>query len=189
MANPVTTAVHHVEQAEGLDRPAAALERALAPLGRPGRLRDLLTGVPLGHAAHPMLTDIPIGCWTSATVLDLTGGPAARPGARRLLGLGNLAALPAAVTGAAEWLQADTASRRVGVVHANSNLVGLALYGTSWLARRRGRQALGVSLALAGMAVTTFAGHLGGHLAIARKVGTAVGEPDRHSSVAKRSSP
>lgn len=175
MTNPLTEAVHRIEQAEGLDRPAASYERALAPLGRPGMVHDLLTGRPLGHAAHPMLTDVPIGCWTSATVLDLVGGPGSRDAATLLVGLGTAAAVPTALTGAAEWLQADRVSRRVGVVHANANTVGLALYGASWAARRRGRHGWGTALALAGMAVATVAGHLGGHLTIARKVGTVEG--------------
>lgn len=202
MTSSLSRAVHHIEQADGLDRPAALYARAFAPLGRPGVVRDLLTGRPLGHAVHPMLTDVPIGCWTSATLLDLAGGRDARHAATLLVGVGNLAALPTAVTGAAEWLQADPVARRVGVVHANSNVVGLALYGASWAARRRGRHGWGTALALAGMAVASVAGHLGGHLTIARKVGTvdgrpttraraveAGGEPARAQPSAKTSSP
>ena len=177
MTNPLTDAVHHIERAEGLDRPAALYERALAPLGRPGTVRDLLTSRPLGHAAHPMLTDVPIGCWTSATVLDLVGGRGSRHAATLLVGLGTAAAVPTALTGAAEWLQTDRVSRRVGVVHANANAVGVALYAASWTARRRHRHGWGTALALAGMAVASVAGHLGGHLTIARKVGTVEGRP------------
>ena len=187
MTSSLTDAVHHIEGAEGLDRPAAAYERALAPLGRPGPVHDLLTGRPLGHAAHPMLTDIPIGCWTSATVLDLVGGRDARRAATRLVGLGVLAAVPTAATGAAEWLETDRESKRVGVVHANANGLGLALYGASWVARRRGRHGWGKALALAGMAVATVAGHLGGHLTIARNVGTVEGRPAAAPPVARAS--
>ena len=192
MGNAITAAVHHVEQADGLDRPVALYERALAPLGRPGPLRDLLTGRWMGHAAHPLLTDLPIGFWTSATFVDLVGGRAARPVATRLLGAGNLAAVPAAVTGMAEWVAADPVSKRIGVVHANSNAVGLALYSASYVARRRGRHGWGAALALGGMAVASVAGYLGGHLAVARKVGTASSASDapaRDHSPAKTSSP
>src|ERR1043166_8242835 len=33
---------------------------------RPGPLKDILSGTWQGHPSHPMLTDIPIGAWTSA---------------------------------------------------------------------------------------------------------------------------
>src|SRR6476620_10713852 len=31
----------------------------------------------LGHSAHPFLTDVPLGVWSSAALLDLLGGPGA----------------------------------------------------------------------------------------------------------------
>ncbi|HLM65116.1 MAG TPA: DUF2231 domain-containing protein [Acidimicrobiales bacterium] len=168
----LVAAVQHIEQAEGLDRPAAALERLASAVVRPGVVHDALVGSWLGHALHPLMTDLPIGFWTSASVLDLVGGAAGRPAADRLLGVGIASALPTAATGLAEWLHADRRARRIGLVHANANSVGLALYTASWLARRRGRRAAGVALALAGATAATLGGYLGGHLATARKVGT-----------------
>ena len=41
--------------------------------------------------------------------------------ARRLIGIGTLAALPVALSGAADWLDTDGAERRVGTVHAAAN--------------------------------------------------------------------
>jgi hypothetical protein len=38
-----------------------------------GSIRRLFDGSWLGHQLHPMLTDLPIGFWTSAFALDLTG--------------------------------------------------------------------------------------------------------------------
>ena len=58
---------------------------------------------------HPMLTDLPIGCWTSAFVLDIVGGKKSRPAAQLLVGLGVLSALPTAASGAADW--SDTGGR------------------------------------------------------------------------------
>jgi len=47
----------------------------------------------MGHPAHPMLTDVPIGAWTEAALmLDLLGGPVAANGADTLIGIGVLAA-------------------------------------------------------------------------------------------------
>ena len=37
-------------------------------------LKDLLSGTWLGRPLHPMLTDVVIGVWTSASVLDILGG-------------------------------------------------------------------------------------------------------------------
>ena len=37
-------------------------------------LKDALSGTWLGHPLHPLLTDLPIGFWTSAFTLDLVGG-------------------------------------------------------------------------------------------------------------------
>lgn len=48
----------------------------------------------MGHPAHPMLTDLPIGAWTSALVLDLLAGDEGNRGADVLIGADVLAALP-----------------------------------------------------------------------------------------------
>lgn len=168
-----------------LVRATAALERLTAldgavdaarPLaarlvGGPVR-RWLLHGRGLGHAVHPVLTDVPLGAWMSASVLDLTPGVRGGRAAQTLVGAGLLAAVPAVVTGWAEWAAADRATQRVGVVHAGANTASVVLYGASWLARRRGSQAAGTLLALAGGAVSGVGGFLGGHMAIARNAGT-----------------
>jgi uncharacterized membrane protein len=165
-------AVERLEAADGLDRPASLLSRVARRVVRPGPLEDALTGRWLGHALHPLLTDLPIGFWTSTSLLDLVGGKESRPAATALLAAGNLTALPTVATGLAEWLGAEPEVRRVGVVHAAANAAGLACYTASLVARLRGRTGWGAALALGGMGVATVGGYLGGHLAIARKVGS-----------------
>jgi len=49
-----------------------------------------MSGVWLGHALHPIMTDIPIGAWTSSVVLDWTGGRDSRSAADRLVLTGVL---------------------------------------------------------------------------------------------------
>jgi uncharacterized membrane protein len=120
-----------------------------------------------------MLTDFPLGAWMSASLLDLVGGPSARPASKRLIGFGLLAAVPTVATGLAEWQATSGAARRVGVVHAGVNATATTLYASSWLARWRGRQATGVVLGVAGGLVATLGGYFGGHLSLVRKVGTA----------------
>ena len=130
----------------------------------PGPVKDALSGTALGHTLHPMLTDLPIGCWTSAMVLDLVGGRAARPAAQHLIGLGVLTALPAAASGAADWSDTSGTATSIGAVHAVSNSVALACYAASWTARRRGHHFRGVALGMLGAGAATVGGYLGGHL-------------------------
>lgn len=157
--------------------------RLLDPgVGLLGRVAGLLTGSPsttrvlqgnwTGHAIHPPLTDVPIGSWVSASLLDVVGGRTARPAATRLIGIGIVAAMPTILTGLAEWRSIDRESQRVGVVHASVNTVALAFYTASWFARHRDRHRDGVLLAMAGGSVAGLGAYLGGHLTEVRKVST-----------------
>lgn len=161
-----------IEGASALDAPAAVLQRLADVLLADPQRRQLLHGTWLGHAVHPLLTDLPIGFWTSTSVLDLVGGKKSRPAATRLLGLGLASAVPTALTGWAEWGVAEQREQRVGLVHAGSNIVALSLYAASFAARRKGAHRRGVMLALAGGTAATVGGYLGGHLTTARKVST-----------------
>jgi nitrite reductase/ring-hydroxylating ferredoxin subunit/uncharacterized membrane protein len=163
-----------------LDGAVHALERATGAIPAQGPVKDALSGTWLDHPLHPMLTDLPIGFWTSAWMLDIIGDERDRDAARRLIGAGVLSALPAALAGAADWSDTEGRSRRVGMVHAVANSSALALYTGSWIARRRGRYARGVALSWAGAAFATVGGYLGGHLIATLGVGvdhTAFEEP------------
>lgn len=175
MANEASSTLHRMatqlEENAVLDTGVRVLDRVVPASFRQGPTRELLGGRWLGHALHPMLTDFPLGAWTSATLLDLVGGKPARPAARRLVGFGILAAVPTALAGASDWTAASRREQRVGVAHAMANTVGLSLYTASWFARRRGRHWRGVILALAGGVAGTVGGFLGGHLSLARDTG------------------
>lgn len=165
---------HQIGRVEALDAPANGVLGVLGKLLRPGPLRDVLSGTPLGHALHPLMTDLPIGAWTSATILDVAGGAQSRPAAQRLVGVGVLAALPTAVTGWVEWgdsAKTRSATRRIGLVHAAANVAALTLYGASYLRRRSGNGGRG--LAFAGAGALAVGGHLGGHLAFVHGEGVA----------------
>ena len=161
-----------LENAKAVDVPVRALEPAVRALFGTGTRASVLRGEWLGHALHPVLTDMAIGTWTSASVLDLVGGRGSTVAAQRLVGTGLLAAAPTAWTGWAEWSAAQSRDKRVGLVHAVTNGVAIGLYAASWLARRRGEHGAGVRRALAGAAVSGAGAYLGGHLAAARKVGS-----------------
>ena len=158
-----------LEAAKGLDVLEAPLRR-LAPSDE-GSLRSALLGTRVGHALHPFLTDLPVGFWTSSLVLDLLGGEGARQNSRRLVAAGLVAAVPTAATGLAEWTTTSRAQRRVASAHAGLNVVALVLYAASWVVRPRSHR-VGASLSSAGAAVVGLSGFLGGHLTVARKVGS-----------------
>ena len=173
-----TTAAHEavgaIASLEALDEPARKVGKTVRDAVPAGPVKDALSGTWLGHALHPVLTDLPIGAWTSAVLLDWLGGEASRDAADRLVALGIAFSLPAAVTGATEWADAESANdevRRVGAVHAAANVGALALFGASLAARRGGSRGAGRLLALAGAGVLGASGYLGGHLSFADGVG------------------
>src|ERR671937_1857433 len=88
------------EQLNVLDPVAEPLQKAVRALvPQESGLKDLLSGTWLGHPLHPPLTDVVIGAWTSALLLDLLGGEDAEAAADRLVGAGVLAAVPTAAPG------------------------------------------------------------------------------------------
>lgn len=169
---PLVRWTRRLEETTVLDGTVRALAEPVRATFATGARGAALRGDWLGHALHPIMTDLVIGSWTSATVLDVVGGKGSRTAAQRLVGVGLLAVGPTAWTGWAEWSGAQTREQRVGLVHAVSNAVSAGVYVGSWRARRRGQHVKGAGLALAGAAVSGVGAYLGGHLAIARKVGS-----------------
>ena len=146
-----------LEHDSRLDKAVSAGQRA-ARLIRPGKVRDGLHGVWLGHPLHPMLVQAPVGAWLSASLVDILGD---HRSARRLTAAGLVAAVPAAVAGAADWSEQHEQQMRVGVVHAAANIVAMSLYGASLLAHG---PRLGRALRLAGLASVVATGLAGGHI-------------------------
>lgn len=130
-------------------------------------VKELLSGKPIGHALHPLLSDVPIGTWSSALLLDLLGGRGSEDSADLLVLAGLLAAGPTALSGWSDWSDAEAASKpigRVGLVHALTNATAIGLFGASLVSRRTGDRAKGKRLGLAAGGVLTAGGYLGGHL-------------------------
>jgi nitrite reductase/ring-hydroxylating ferredoxin subunit len=144
--------------AEPLDEIADPVQEAVNAVPQP--VRDLLDGVWFGNPLHPALTDVPIGAWSAAFVLDFVGSESA-DGA---LAVGILGALPAALTGLNDWSHLKDEARRIGTVHALLNSAGLTLNVLSLVARRGGHRGLGRMLSGAAYAGTLVSAHLGGHL-------------------------
>jgi nitrite reductase/ring-hydroxylating ferredoxin subunit/uncharacterized membrane protein len=150
-----------LEYAEGLDRVAEPVQKVVQKLP-PGRVRDALHGVWLGHPVHPVLVQVPVGAWMSAAFLDALGKDG--DGARHLIGLGLLASVPAAVAGWTDWAEQHEQQLRTGVVHAAANGAAVTLYTGSLVARARQRTGLGKALGYAGLAAVTLAAMLGGDI-------------------------
>lgn len=169
MLNKLTDAVtSRIERAQVLERPAEKLAALVMPLYANPAVRHAASGTPLGHPLHPLLVTVPIGAWTCAFVFDALGDEEA---ANVLVATGILAAVPTAFTGMSDWAYTTGAERRVGLVHATANTIGLTAYAASWVARRRGQHGLGVLLSTLGMSAVGFGGWMGGHLAYALGVG------------------
>jgi nitrite reductase/ring-hydroxylating ferredoxin subunit/uncharacterized membrane protein len=166
-----STLAGKLEQAKVLDPVVEGVAGVVTKVLPRGTVKDALHGTWLGHQLHPMLIAGPIGLWTSAILLDWTGGD--RDAARRLVGAGVLAVAPTAASGLADWSELGSAKRpkRVGLVHALANTGTAALFGASWLARRGGDDARGRRLALLGAGGLAVGGYLGGHLSYSEGVG------------------
>ncbi|MDQ1443794.1 MAG: hypothetical protein QOI20_258 [Acidimicrobiaceae bacterium] len=168
----VRDVVRRLESLSVLDAPGKALQNAVNAAIDPTPVKNALNGTWLGHPLHPLLTDIPIGAWGMAVALDWVGGKRSRPAADRLLALGILAAVPTAASGAANWADFnDDKPRRIGLVHAAANTVGLTLFTASYVSRKRGKRLRGKAYGLAGMGALTVGGWLGGHLSYDLGVG------------------
>ncbi|MGI8803199.1 MAG: Rieske 2Fe-2S domain-containing protein [Solirubrobacteraceae bacterium] len=161
-------AIEHARWLDVVGDPLSAAVRRALPAGP---VKDALSGTWLGHALHPLLTDVPIGAWTSSLALDFLGGRRSRRAADRLLAVGIVAALPTTATGLADWGDTQAVERRVGLVHAAANVGALVLYGRSLAVRRQGRRLRGIALSLAGAGALGAGGYLGGHLAYVRGLG------------------
>jgi uncharacterized membrane protein len=161
-----------------LDAPANAIATASAPLVRSPVLRRVLSGELLGHRLHPTLTDVPIGCWTSAWMLDMVAWRSGERAATTLTGIGVLGAIPTIAAGLSDWHETAGGARRIGVVHIVSNTIAVWFETASWLARRRGHHARGALYGWAGIGAATVGGYLGGHLVFRRGVGVEANVSD-----------
>jgi len=168
---PPFEAASRLEQLSALD-PAIDQARSLAREALSSQeLRDTLHGVWKGTPLHPVLTDVTIGTFLSAALLDLL--PGNRAASTVLVMTGVASAVPTAVTGVADWLDLEADQARVGFVHASLNTVALVVYAASLAQRLRGRHFRGRMLGFAGLAVATASAHLGGHLSFRQAAGVS----------------
>ncbi len=184
------TIVDAVEQQQWLEPVEAGLQKAVATAyeatGPAGRVvKNFLHGTWLGHPLHPVLTDVPIGAWSAALVLDaMEAGGNRRCGraADTVLSIGLAGAVGAALAGLTDWQATDGSARRVGVTHGLLNLTSATLYTASLVARKQRHRGAGRWLAAVGFAVSAAAAWLGGNLVYGKQIGVnhTAGEPLPH---------
>jgi nitrite reductase/ring-hydroxylating ferredoxin subunit/uncharacterized membrane protein len=153
-----------VEQAHLLDPVVRRLSDGVVRALPAGPRTDALHGVPFGQPAHPALVRLPLGCWTSAVLLDLFRG--SERASSVLIGAGVVGTVPAAATGLADWSALHTGQQRVGLVHAACQASAAMLFLGSLAARANGRPGYGRLLSGGGLAMATAGAYLGGHLAL-----------------------
>ncbi|MFI8278210.1 DUF2231 domain-containing protein [Streptomyces sp. NPDC085929] len=162
------TALDRLERTTVADPAIGFLQRGIRSLPL-GGMRDLLRGRPLGHPVHPVLVQVPIGCWLSAAVLDVV--PGAQRAATTLTAVGLAGVAPAAIAGWTDWADLPPEQARVGLAHAVSNVAAVACYTASLTARLRGRSAKGRLWSWGGLTAVAVSGALGGHVAYRQAVG------------------
>jgi nitrite reductase/ring-hydroxylating ferredoxin subunit/uncharacterized membrane protein len=162
-----------LERQEWLEPVESGLQRAVAGTfdvaGEAGRtVRNFLHGVWLGHPLHPALTDIPIGAWTAALVLDALDAPEA---AGLAVKIGLIGSAGAAIAGLTDWQATDGPARRVGLVHGLLNVAATTLFLASTFARNRRDRGATRALTIAGYTIGAVSAWLGGHLVYRKQIG------------------
>jgi nitrite reductase/ring-hydroxylating ferredoxin subunit/uncharacterized membrane protein len=137
-------------------------------------IKDLLNGVWLGHPLHPAITDVPIGAYVVALILDLSGQRAAATAA---IGVGIVFMLLAALAGYADYIDLEGKTQRFGTIHSSLMLVALVLYLVSFVMRLGAvPSSAEVWLSVIGFLIVISSAYIGGELVY--NLGTQV---DRHA--------
>ena len=176
---------------EGLQRAVSAAFQAGGAAGR--AVKNFLHGTWLGHPLHPVLTDVPIGAWTTALVFDALDARGRRWPWRSVLQrcaddaivLGIVGAVGAALAGLTDWQHTGGTARRTGFAHATLNTLALGLYVGSLAMRRRGARRAGRSLASAGFGVLLASAYLGGRLVYREHIGVDHAQRDEPNGFAR----
>jgi nitrite reductase/ring-hydroxylating ferredoxin subunit/uncharacterized membrane protein len=169
-----------IERAHALDPVVRRLSDTVVRALPAGPRTDALHGVPFGQPAHPALVRLPLGCWTSAVLLDLFRGTGRA--SQMLIAAGVAGSAPAAATGLADWSALHTNQQRVGLAHAACQASAATLFLGSLAARAGGRAGYGRLLSATGLAVATIGSYLGGHLALRLGAGASHADQVSHLS-------
>jgi nitrite reductase/ring-hydroxylating ferredoxin subunit len=165
----VTDVVDRLENAGTLDPVVSAVRRVINSALRSQRVKDALHGVWLGHPVHPPLTDVPIGAWAAAGILDAV--PGTGNAAATMIAVGCAGYVPTIAAGWADWSELHEQQQRVGLVHAASGALAFGCYAASLAARAAGAERRGKLWSYVGLGFVGVTGYLGGHLAFRQAAG------------------
>lgn len=189
-------ALSQLKDQPALDRVAEPLSRAVRSAyesgGPAGQVaKNAMHGVWLGHPLHPVFTDLPIGAWTTALVLDAVAAASRNRTMERAadvaIGVGLAGAAAAALTGLTDWSETSGQPRRSGLVHGLLNIASTALFATSFMLRKSGSRRAGWSCSVTGYGVALGAAYLGGDLVYGERIGVThavTDEPEKFTTVA-----
>jgi nitrite reductase/ring-hydroxylating ferredoxin subunit/uncharacterized membrane protein len=177
---PESKAVALIESQEWLEPLADTVQNAVREcydsMGEAGRpLKNALHGTWLGHPLHSALTDVPVGAWTAAVVMDALGDISCderlEPAADTAVAIGLVGAVAAAAAGITDWKETDGRARRMGLTHGLLNVAATGLFAGSLAARRSGSRGAGRGLSTLGFLVAMGSAWLGGKLVYSEQVG------------------
>ncbi len=162
-----------------LDRFAEQTHHRISSVTRTGPLRAVVSALSgerwLGHPAHPAVVAVPAGAWVVSAWYDARSARIEDPELDRVadaaLRVGLVTAVPAALTGIAQFLKTDGVARRVAIVHWALNATAVVLYAASASLRRSGRRSAGRRVSAAALSLVGPGAYLGGHLAYGLGVG------------------
>ncbi len=153
----------------------ALVKKAYQSAGETGQaVKNALHGVWLGHPLHSAITDVPVGSWTTAAVLDLLeagGQNQYGAGADAAVAVGLVGAVGSAVTGLTDWSDTQGKPQRVGALHGLLNATAATLYTASYIARKKRNRGLGRALAFAGYGLVIASAYLGGAISYRQRIG------------------
>lgn len=138
-------------------------------LGRPGRyLQDLLNGTWLGHTAHSVMVDIPMGSFTALAVLDALalffGADGLETPALIVLVVGYLGGIGAVFTGLTDHKDAGDDDRPLITLHGLIQIIAMAAFTVSLVMRLGASHDLGRWIALIAFLVIGIGAFVGGHV-------------------------
>jgi nitrite reductase/ring-hydroxylating ferredoxin subunit/uncharacterized membrane protein len=177
---PESKAVALIESQEWLEPLGDSLQKAVGEVyesaGEAGRqAKNFLHGTWLGHPLHSALTDVPVGAWTSAVVMDamsdISGDDGFSRAADTAVAIGLVGALASAAAGITDWKETDGRARKMGLTHGLLNVAATGLFTASLAARRKGSRSAGRGLSTLGFLVAMGSAWLGGKLVYGEQVG------------------
>jgi uncharacterized membrane protein/nitrite reductase/ring-hydroxylating ferredoxin subunit len=158
-------------------------------------VRNFLQGRPFGHPIHTAIIHFPIGLFVLSVLFDLSThiiNPSTPlvTGSYYALGIAILAALLAAITGFADWLdiRMDHPGKGMANLHMFLNLIAVILFATSWVLRIDHLEieqtpVAAMLISIAGLGLLSVSGYLGGRLVYEQ--GISVGRHRRKTDTPK----